>query len=181
MALTLFFASSSTACTCMKFFTLDSLQQLEEYDFIAHEWFYISGQTEDVHYYQSGKRCNVSRYYYDSTINQIEKAEMISLFYKTEDSLNFVYKRIQVQYETIYHSNGQPLISRKYNRIGILESEEIYDHDRNFITSIYYHNNGLISSISYYLNYENSGHYQEYDEKGLPTRGRDYNKNETKP
>jgi len=141
------------------------------------EWFYQSGQIYDEDYYQKGKPSNVSRLYYDSTIEKGWKKLLIQDFYKTEDSLNFVYKRIQVQYETVFDSDGRAIISRAYNRLGKIQKEETIDPNRNFRTIIYYHNNGLISSIMYSLNGVNFGHYQTYDENGFRNRGWDYDEN----
>lgn len=141
------------------------------------EWFYPSGQIYDEDYYLKGKPCNVSRLYYDSTIVQSWKSFLIADFYKTEDSLKFVYNRVQPQYETVFDSYGRAIISREYTRLGKIKQEETIDPDRKFNILIYYHDNGAISSIKYSLNGKNFGHYQTYDEKGFPGKGWDYDEN----
>jgi len=138
------------------------------------EWFYASGQIYDEDYYHMGKPLNVSRLYYDSTIEKSWKQFLIRDFYKTEDSLNFVYRRIQVQYETVFDSDGREIISREYTRLGKIRKEETIDPNKKFRTVIYYHNNGVVSSIMYSLNGVSFGHYQTYDKNGVPGRGWDY-------
>lgn len=156
---------------CKQFYINDTLDG-------KSEWFYESGQIYDEDYYLKGKPCNVSRLYYDSTIEQgwIKKM-LIESHYKTEDSLIFVYKRIQAQYETVFDSYGRAIISREFTRLGKIHKEETIDPDRKFRTVIYYHDNGAISSIMYSLNDVNFGHYQTYDENGFPSRGWDYDEN----
>lgn len=141
------------------------------------ECFYPSGQIYDEDFYLKGRHCNVSRLYYDSTIEQSSKRMLIDYFYKTEDSLNFVYNRIQPQYETVFDSYGRAIISREYTRLGKIHKEETIDPDRKFRIVIYYHDNGAISSIMYSLDDKNYGHYQTYDKNGFPTRGWDYDGN----
>jgi len=141
------------------------------------EWFYSSGQIYDEDYYLKGRPCNVSRLYYDSTIEQSWKRSLIDDFYKTEDSLKFVDNRVQPQYETVFDSYGRAIISREYTRLGKIHKEETIDPDRKFRVVIYYHGNAAISSIMYSLNGKNFGHYQTYDENGFPDRGWDYDEN----
>ncbi len=141
------------------------------------EWFYPSGQIYDEDYYLKGIHCNVSKLYYDSTIEQWWKRMLINDIYKTEDSLKFVYNRVQPQYEIVFDSYGQAIISREYTRIGKIHREETIDPERNFRVVIYYHDNGAISSIGYTLNGKNYGHYQTYYENGFPDRGWDYDEN----
>lgn len=155
---------------CRQFYINDTLDG-------KSEWFYESGQIYDEHYYQKGRQLNVSRIYYDSTIKKSWRQMLIRDFYKTQDSLNFVYKRIQAQYETVFDSYGRAVISREYTRLGKIHKEETIDPDRKFRTVIYYHDNGVISSIMYSLNGVNFGHYQTYDENGFPSRGWDYDEN----
>jgi len=152
---------------CKQFYLNDSLDG-------KSEWFYESGQIYDEDYFQKGKPINVSRFYFDSTIEKNWKELLIRDFYETEDSLNFVYNRIQARYETVFDSYGRAIISREYNRIGKIQYEQIADYDRNFRTTIYYHDNGLVSSIMYSLNQVEFGHYQAYDKNGVPTHGWDY-------
>lgn len=141
------------------------------------EWFYPSGQIYDEDFYLKGRPCNVSRLYFDSTIEQSWKRILIADFYKSEDSLKFVYNRVQPQYEIVFDSYGRAIISREYTRLGKIHREETIDPDRKFSIVIYYHDNGSISSIMYSLNGKSFGHYQTYDEKGFPERGWDYNEN----
>lgn len=155
---------------CKQYYINDSLDG-------KSEWFYPSSQIYDEDYYLKGKPCNVSRLYYDSTIEQSWKKMLIEDFYKTEDSLNFVYHRVQPLYETVYDSYGRAIISRTYTRLGKIQREVTIDPDRKFRVVIHYHDNGVISSIMYSLNGKNYGHYQTYDKKGFPDRGWDYDEN----
>lgn len=155
---------------CKQFYVNDTLDG-------KSEWYYPSGQIYDEDYYLKGTPCNVSRLYYDSTIEQSWKQWLIDDFYKTEDSLNFVYNRVQPQYETVFDSYGRAIISREYTRVGKIHREETIDPDRKFRIVIYYHDNGAISSIMYSLNGKNYGHYQTYDKNGFPDRGWDYEEN----
>lgn len=155
---------------CKEFYINDTLDG-------KAEWFYPSGQIYDEDFYQRGAHCNVSRLYYDSSIDQNSKEGLIETFYKTEDSLNFVFRRIQPQYEIVFDSYGWSILSREYNRAGKIIKEETFDHARKFRTIIYYHENGTIQSVGYSLNENNFGHYQTYNEKGFPDRGWDYDEN----
>jgi len=155
---------------CKQFYINDTLDG-------KSEWFFPSGQIYDEDYYLNGKPCNVSRLYFDSTIEQSWKTILIDDFYKTEDSLNFVYNRVQPQFETVFDSYGRVIISREYTRLGKINNEQIIEPDRKFRVVIYYHDNGAISSIEYFLNGKNYGHYQTYNENGFPDRGWDYDEN----
>jgi len=152
---------------CQEFYVNDTLDG-------KSVWFYPTGQLYDESYYQQGKHSNVSRLYYDSTIVQEFKEHLIKFFYKTEDSLNFVYRRVQVHYEAVYDSYGRSIINREYERTGKIKREDIYDHVKHSSTIIFYHPNGAVSSIGYYKDNNNFGHYQSYTEEGLPERGWDY-------
>lgn len=154
---------------CKQFYINDTLDR-------KSEWFYPSGQIYDEDYYIMGKHCNVSRLYYDSTIDNRWKKMLIKDFYKTEDSLKFVYNRIQPRYETVYDSYGRVLISREYTQIGKISSETTtIDPDRKFKVVVYYHDNGTVSSILYSLNEIKYGHCQSYDKNGFPDRAWDFN------
>ena len=93
---------------------------------------------------------------------------------KTEDSLRLEYSRVQVQSEIVYDHLGREILFRQYSRQGKITKEDIYQPERSFATHIFYHNNGQIKSIGYSLNYEDYGHYQEYDPDGNPTKSWDY-------
>jgi antitoxin component YwqK of YwqJK toxin-antitoxin module len=138
------------------------------------EWFYPSGQIYDEDYYIKGQHCNVSRLYYDSTKS---KDWFVDEFKTGEDSIYFTSQKIQVQYQIVFDSYGRAVISREYDRFGRIDKEETIDPDKQFRTVIFYHDNGAISSIMYSLKRKNFGHYQEYDEKGFPKRGWDYDEN----
>lgn len=152
---------------CRQFYTNDTLNG-------KSEWFYQSGQIYDEDYYMKGIPCNVSRLYYDSANSY---SILNGGFYESEDSLKFVYNRVQIHYENIFDSYGQAIISREYTRFGKIHREEIIDPDKKFKTVIYYHDNGAIASIMYLLNGVNFGHYQTYDKNGFPSRGWDYDEN----
>jgi len=154
---------------CREFYINDSLDG-------KSEWFYPSGQIYDESYYVNGKPCNVSRFYYDSTIPPYKKL-LIEIFHKTEDSLNFVYKRVQPLYERVYDAYGRVILSKEFSRVGKLLREAIIDPDRKFETVIHYHDNGVIASIMYSLDGKNFGHYQTYDQNGFPDTGWEYDEN----
>lgn len=137
-------------------------------------WYYPSGQLYHHQFFQNGKPFNVTRVYYDTTIDASMKKFMIKNFYKTEDSMRLEYSRVQVQFETIYDHLGREILFRQYSRQGKLTQEDIYQQERNFGTHISYYNNGQIQSIEYSLNHESYGHYQEYDADGNPTKSWDY-------
>lgn len=137
-------------------------------------WYYPSGQICRERFYHKGKLSNISRSYYDTTINEHYKKLLIKNFYKTKDSLIQEHKRIQVWLEVIYDADGNEILTRDYTRQGQIRHESFYDHKRNFVTSIYYHKNGRVESIGYTLNFDGYGHYQAYDENGLPLKSWDY-------
>jgi antitoxin component YwqK of YwqJK toxin-antitoxin module len=137
-------------------------------------WYYPSGQPSCERFYSNGKPSNLSRSYYDTTISEHYKKLLIKDFYKTEDSLNQEYKRIQVWVEVIYDTDGKELITREYTRQGQIRYESLYDHKRNFVSNISYHKNGRVESIGYTLNHHDYGHYQAFDENGLPLKSWDY-------
>ena len=155
---------------CKQFYINDTLDG-------KSEWFYSSGQIYDEDYYNKGKNYNVSRLYFDSTINSFWKKFLIADQYKTEDSFNFVYRRVQVEIEMVYDTKGRAIISREYTRLGKIHKEELIDPDGKFNVVIYYHDNGLVSSIEYSSNGKSYGHYQTYDENGNPESGWDYDEN----
>lgn len=141
------------------------------------QWFYPSGQIHEEEYYLEGKRCNVSRNYWDSTLIQGIKSEFFKQYYKDsneKDSLDLVRSRVQLRSEIVYNSKGQIIVKKQYSIYGKLQNEEFSDPDRNFSTVVFYHHNGALSSIGYKLNRKNYGHYQAYDENGVLKEGWDY-------
>lgn len=140
-------------------------------------WYYPSGQLSRERFYSHGKPSNISRSYYDTTINQRYKKLLIKDFYKTEDSLIQEHKRIQVHYETVYDSDGSEIIFREYSRQGKIRHENLFDRKPHHSTSIYYHENGRLQSISHRVKHQNYGHYLEYDENGLSLKSWDYDEN----
>jgi len=141
------------------------------------EWFYPTGQIYDEDYYLKGKRCNVSRIYYDSTTVRYYGGYLLDDSIKTKNYLSLAANKVQTHYETVFDSYGWAIISREYTRLGKICREETIDPDRKFRIVIYYHDNGLISSIMYSLNGKNYGHYQTYDKNGFPSIGWDYDEN----
>ncbi len=137
------------------------------------EWFYPSGQISNEDYYSKGTPYNISRKYYDSTFTPYEKKHLL-LQYKTNDSLNFVYKKVQVDHEKIYNSVGNQIAYRHYSRAGKVKSERIIQPQFNFETKILYYNNGSIKSIEHSLNECGYGHFQSYYMDGLPNQSWDY-------
>lgn len=142
------------------------------------EWFFASGQLKDEFFYQKGRKYNVARSYYDTTFDNMD------LRWRSGndpdfnlDSLYLEYKRIQPRLETVYDSYGREIIIREYYRNGRISHEYTNDNDRNFRTAIFYHKNGRLAAIQYFLNGKDYGHYQSYDENGLPNRGWDYDEN----
>jgi antitoxin component YwqK of YwqJK toxin-antitoxin module len=121
-------------------------------------WFYESGQIYDEDYFLKGKPCNVSRLYFES-------------------SKDYSNKKLQTQYETVFDSFGEAILSREYTQQGKIYKEVTIDPIKKFKTVIYYHENGMISSIMYSLNGITFGHYQTYNENGFPLRGWDYDEN----
>jgi antitoxin component YwqK of YwqJK toxin-antitoxin module len=142
------------------------------------EWFYPSGQIYEEENHIRGKHNNVWRLYFDTT-NDKTSYEVDKRIKKIEGKVYqpVTYPTIQPHYEWIYDHNGNPLIHREYKRTGTIYKEETFDWARNFRVYVYYHDNGKVSSIAYYLNGKNYGHYQTYNEDGLPDRGWDYDEN----
>jgi antitoxin component YwqK of YwqJK toxin-antitoxin module len=138
------------------------------------EWFYPSGQISKEDYYTKGKPYNISRQYYDSTFAPYEKNILLDR-YRTNDSLNFAYKRVQINHEIIYDSSGEIIIYRRYSRIGKVKIERFTQPQLHSTTRILYYNNGSIRSIEYFLNQCNYGHFQSYYMNGLPNQSWDYN------
>lgn len=153
-----------------QFFTNDSLNG-------KSVWHYPSGQLHTESYFLNGIPSNISRVYYDSTINESWKKLLIRDFYKTEDSLNFEYKRIQVHHESVYNFKGEAILSKEYSRLGKLTHEYVKDTERDFSTSIYYHDNGLISSITHYRALMNFGRTEEFDNNGKLKKFWEYDDN----
>jgi antitoxin component YwqK of YwqJK toxin-antitoxin module len=141
------------------------------------EWFYPSGQLERADYFKEGKNYNVSRTYYDTAINSAWKSLLIKDFYKTEDSLNADYKRIQVQYERVYNAIGEMVLFRTYYRNGQIQQEEFYGRKNEHGVTIDYYNNGLIRYISNQFNQSPRGLYQEFDINGALKRTGTYDEN----
>jgi antitoxin component YwqK of YwqJK toxin-antitoxin module len=137
------------------------------------EWFYPSGQISNEDYYAKGKPYNVSRRYYDSTLAPHERRYLLER-YKTNDSLNFVYKRVQIDHEKIYNSSGEQIIYRRYSRIGKVKFERFIHPQFHSETKILYYNNGSIRSIEHFLNQCGYGHFQSYYTNGLPNQSWDY-------
>jgi antitoxin component YwqK of YwqJK toxin-antitoxin module len=142
------------------------------------ERYYLTGQLKEVEFYQKGKPYNVHRRYNDTTNISDLKYQWIENFDKIKDSLKREYKRITISLEQIYNSDGEKIAHRSFDRLGRLQLEVIYDPNTKISTRIFYHKNvGTISSISYEKRengYDHIGHYQTYDEFGLPADSWDY-------
>lgn len=137
-------------------------------------WYYPSGQLYVRKYFERGQPRNVTKVYYDSTIDQSYKNLLIRDFYKSEDSLRFVYGRFQVKHENVFDSFGREVVFREFDRLGIIRHESIYNPEPGVVTRIYYHKNGTAKGISYTRDGKDYGHYQEYDENGAPSKSWDY-------
>jgi antitoxin component YwqK of YwqJK toxin-antitoxin module len=137
------------------------------------EWFYPSGQISNEDYYIKGKPYNISRKYYDSTLAPYERKHLLSR-YKTNDSLNFVYKRVQIDHEIIYNSSGEQIIYRWYSKIGKVKFERFTQPQLYSETKILYYNNGVMRSMGHFLNGCGYGHFQSYYMNGLPNQSWDY-------
>ena len=142
-----------------------------------YEWFFPSGQISQEEYYNKGIHINLSKHYYDSTItkNPIMRADLLRA-YKTVDSLNFVYKRIQEYHITGFDNDGNRVFFRNYSRIGQLKSETYCSIKQKTSTKISYHDNGVISIIGYMLEGKYSGSYQIFNEQGVLIKSWDYDK-----
>lgn len=138
------------------------------------EWYYPSGQLDDQRFYRKGFLINLARVYYDTTVTDFDKKFLVRDFYKTEDSLRKTYSRIQVWMEALYDYDGKIVCAREYSRWGNLEHETLYHQEDSNFTSVFYHDNGQVRTIQHHKDHKNSGHYQEYDPDGNPTRSWDY-------
>jgi hypothetical protein len=142
------------------------------------ERYYLTGQLKEVEFYQKEKPYNVHRRYNDTTNISDLKYQWIENFDKIKDSLKREYKRITISLEQIYNSDGENIAHRSFDRLGRLQLEVIHDPTTKISTRIFYHKNGgTISSISYEKHengYDHMGHYQSYDEFGLPADSWDY-------
>ncbi|WP_343703743.1 hypothetical protein [Chitinophaga sp.] len=141
------------------------------------EWFYPSGQLSFESYYRAGKKYNVSRYYYDTTLSDRQRRMLIDVVYKTADSLNSEYSRIQVHLENIYDQEGTPVITREYYRLGRIKSEWVNDKDSSIKININYYPNGLINYISRFRESRTVGQYQEFNVDGTLRRWGEYDEN----
>lgn len=138
------------------------------------EWFYPSGQISNEDYYTKGNPYNISRKYYDSTYKSYERNYLLER-YKTQDSLDFVYKRVQIDHEIVYNSSQEQIIYRRYSRTGKVKFERFTQHQLHSETKILYYNNGSIRSMEHFLNQCGYGHFQSYYMNGLPNQSWDYN------
>jgi antitoxin component YwqK of YwqJK toxin-antitoxin module len=146
------------------------------------QWFYPSGQIHDEEYYLKGMPYNVHKNYWDSNMmndyTQKQREGLIEIILNGNDSTDLVLlNRVNLRTEFVYNAEGKIIISRYYSILGKLESEFFIETDRKHVTAIRYHNNGSIFSIQYSLNSENYGHFQSYDENGIPKEGWDYDEN----
>jgi antitoxin component YwqK of YwqJK toxin-antitoxin module len=139
-------------------------------------WFYPSGHIKEEDFYIMGVHCNVSRSYFNSSNDKYWEITYRN-FHDIPASQPLVYKKIQVSSEIIFNARGWAILSREYNRLGVIVNETIIDPDKKLWTRIYYHDNGAISSIGYTLNGKDYGHYQTYKEDGFPDQGWDYDEN----
>lgn len=136
-------------------------------------WYYPSGQIKEEDFYKMGGHCNVSRSYFNSSDDKYWEV-FYRDFHDIPTSQPLVYKKIQVSSEIVFNAKGRAILSREYNRLGVIENETIIDPDKKRWTRIYYYDNGAIKSIGYTLNGKDYGHYQTYKENGFPDRGWDY-------
>jgi antitoxin component YwqK of YwqJK toxin-antitoxin module len=141
------------------------------------EWFYPSGQIYTEAYFKEGKNYNVARIYYDTTLNTAWKSSLIEVFYKTEDSLNADYKRVQVWLESVYNAAGEMVISRQYYRTGQIQDETFYGKENEHGIDVHYYNNGLIKYISTQINHTPRGLYQEFKPNGELKRAGTHDEN----
>lgn len=138
------------------------------------EWFYASGQIKSEAWYKKGNKWNISRIYYDSTIEGPYKEPLLRI-YKTADSLYADFKKVQVQYETIYNTDGTRATTREYYRSGKIKSEYIEKNNEHRVR-IEYFNNGNINYIHNYLNNTPVGLLQEFNQDGSLKRTAEYDK-----
>ncbi len=141
------------------------------------EWFFPSGQLYDQKFYRKGILINMSRVYHDTTFTDRQKQFLVRDFYLTEDSLRKTYSRIQVRLEALYDYNGKIIFSREYSRWGKIEHEYVHQPDENSFTSVHYHDNGQVEVVQHLKNNKDTGHYQEYDPEGNPTKSWDCDAN----
>jgi antitoxin component YwqK of YwqJK toxin-antitoxin module len=140
-------------------------------------WFYPSGQIEREKFYRNGFTVNISKDYYDSTITKhpIQKKYLMKDEHiKTEDSLRFLFHRVQESSIRCYNDDGRLVFSKHFSRIGQLKSETSYFQHHNNATRITYHDNGVVSSIGYILEGNFYGTYQIFDRKGVLQRTWEY-------
>ncbi len=95
------------------------------------------------------------------SIEELKTCEFVALVKLTpKDSLRKTYSRIQ------------------YSRWGKIEEEYLYHLEHSTHTSIFYHNNGQVRTVNHFKDYTTlTGHYQEYDPEGNPTKSWDYDAN----
>jgi antitoxin component YwqK of YwqJK toxin-antitoxin module len=141
------------------------------------EWFYPSGQIFKEDYYLKGKHYHVSRIYYDSSLNNFPENIWGDAITSSEDSFYQRCQKLQIQYETVYNSDGNAIVYREYRRNGKIDNERYRVPEKEYEVYIGYHENGLISSISHSLNGKNFGVYQSYNEDGTLSRSWEYNAN----
>ncbi|SDF53589.1 Antitoxin component YwqK of the YwqJK toxin-antitoxin module [Dyadobacter soli] len=142
------------------------------------EWFFPSGQLYDQKFYRKNILINVSRVYHDTTVTDRMKQFLVRDFYKTEDSLRKTYGRIQVWLEALYDYNGKIVSSKEYSRWGVIRQENFYHFQNSAYTSVFYHDNGQVHTVNHFKdNAIPTGHYQEYDPEGNPTKSWDYDAN----
>jgi antitoxin component YwqK of YwqJK toxin-antitoxin module len=160
----------------VQYFKNDTLQG-------KNAWFYPSGQIEREKFYRNGFTVNLSKDYYDSTIttNPIRKKYLMKDEHvKTEDSLRFLYHRVQESSIRCFNNDGKLIFSKHFSRIGQLKSETSYFQHHKNATRITYHDNGVVSSIGYLLEGKYYGIYQIFDKNGGLIRSWEYD-NEGNP
>jgi antitoxin component YwqK of YwqJK toxin-antitoxin module len=137
------------------------------------EDFFPSGQISSIIYSKNNKFYNIYRTYFDTTIHESSFSHLLSEN-TNQDSLDLIYKKIQIQHEWVYNINGEILIKREYFRNGKLKEEETFLEDINFRIMTTYQENGNILTIGYKKDGKSYGHYQWFDKNGLPEQGWDY-------
>ncbi|MBI1306792.1 MAG: hypothetical protein GC181_09275 [Bacteroidetes bacterium] len=136
--------------------------------------YYPSGQISSIHFAANGKLVGQYVTYFDTSESLDFMLKSSGLPNGDIDSLIRLYNKIQVQDEWIYNDKGEIMIKRAFRRNGHIEHEEIFVNELNWVTYISYHENGRLESVGYKKDGKKYGHYQWYDENGLPTRGWDY-------
>jgi antitoxin component YwqK of YwqJK toxin-antitoxin module len=137
------------------------------------EDFFPSGQISSIIYSKNNKFYNIYRTYFDTTIHESSFSHLLSEN-TNQDSLDLIYKKIQIRHEWVYNVNGEILIKREYFRNGKLKEEETFLEDINFRILTTYQENGNILTIGYKKDGKSYGHYQWFDKNGLPEQGWDY-------